>query len=387
MPHGGIPSGSHKPKRYFVLALALVTLLGCGGARGAPQLPSSSRTVVPTPHLTPPSSAAPNTPVASTGQYCPGLQAGHALVIAWIGSDVSKAVVRDVQNSPDGVTLCSTPPGAPRFLSASVVGIQQPGDFSTLDLVSGARSELLTYVHNDGPVVTWDWSPDQASFVYGRLAPDNRSIVFHLLSQGTDRVLSTIAGTQIGVGTGRAEFSPSGDLVALGAGIAQTGEPAAVQVRRLDGSIVFSSAGTSQFTWAGEQPRLYFQSTTGIQAWDPVNGAVTFPEKDWLRPVRSPDGRWLAYSTRNYPSETRVIDTRDGSDRSIARSISGPEWVSASVIRFDLVLTCPPPPTAPLEGNPCTSKSVVYDLKDGIQKDSALTHVFTTWPLSSPSWS
>jgi hypothetical protein len=288
-----------------------------------------------------------------------------------------------VQSSSNGVTLCSITSGEARFLSGSVVGIQNLGDIFTFDLVNGSRTQVLTYVHNDGPVVTEDWSPDQASFVYGRLAQDNKSIAFHLLSSGLDRVLSTVVGTQLGISTTRAEFSPNGDFVALGAqGAATSGEQAAVQVRRLDGTLVFSSGGTGQLTWAGESPKLYFQSATGIQVWAPDTGAVALPVKFWSSPSRSPGGRWLAYSTGDYPAEVRILDTRNGNDRLIARSTSGPEWITASVIRFDLVITCPAPATE----DPCTAKSVVYDLKDGSQSDSVLTHVFATWPRSSPSW-
>jgi hypothetical protein len=286
-----------------------------------------------------------------------------------------------------GMTLCATPPGAPRFVSGTVIGIWNPGDISTLDLTTGARTQVLTYVHNDGPVVTLDWRPDQ-SFVYGRLAQDGHSIAFHLVVRGFDRVLSTVAGSALGVGSTRAEFSPSGDYVALGAaGSLTSGEQASVQIRKLDGTLVFSSGGTGQLTWAGESPRLYFEGTTGIEVWDPVKGAVSSPVKEWLTPSGSPGGRWLAYRTSSYPSDIRMIDTRNGSDQLISRATAEPEWVTASLLRFDDVVTCPSPTPGAEGGNPCTTQSVIYDLSDRTKAASALGHVFATWPRSSPSWS
>jgi hypothetical protein len=305
-------------------------------------------------------------------------------VIARLGQDASNAVVRDVQDPLHGVTLCPAPPGAPRFISGSLVGIWNPGDIYTVDLLTGARTQVLTYVHNDGPVVTLDWSSDQ-SFVYGRLTKDGHSISFHIVLHGSDRIVSTVVGTGLGVGSTRAEFSPSGDYVALGApGGATSGEQASVQVRKLDGTLVFSSGGTGQLTWAGEAPKLYFESSTGVQTWDPVNGARAIPVTTWQEPRRSPGGRWLSYRTRDYPSTVRIIDTRGGADQVIGRATSGPEWVTASLIRFDDAVTCPSPGAL---GILCISQSVIYDVTDATKDASAIGYVFATWPRSSPSWS
>ena len=356
--------------RCMLGVLVAAAAIGCGGPTRAASTGS------------PTASSSAHTGPSST--YCPGLQPDHALVIAWLGQDTSKAVVRDVQDPLHGVTLCATPSGGPRIISGSLIGIWNPGDISTFDLLTGARTQVLTYVHNDGPVVTLDWSPDQ-SFVYGRLAKDGHSITFHLVLPGSDRVLTTVTGSALGVGTTRAEFSPSGDYVALGApGGATAGDQASVQVRKLDGTLVFSSGGTGQLTWAGESPKLYFDSGTGVQTWDPVNGARVMPVTTWQEPRRSPGGRWLSYRTRDYPSNVRIIDTRGGADQLIGRATSGPEWVTASLIRFDDAVTCPSPGAAATQ---CVSQSVIYDLTDATKDASALGHVFATWPRSSPRWS
>lgn len=364
----------------YVAAIVLLLMSACSGPPATAQRSSPTSA----------STSAPSSSVrsASAAAYCPGLTPGDPLLIAWLRSDTTRAVVQDVQNPSRAVTLCAPPAGAPRFVSATVIAIWNPGDIFTVDLITGQRTQLLSYVHNDGPVPTVDWNPVQDAFSYGRETADGHSVAFHLVTAGSDRILSTITSSYIGVGATRVEFSPTGEFVALGSrGAAASGERASVQVRRLDGTLVFSADGTGQQTWAGESPRFYFESSTGVKVWDPDDRVQQLPVKTWRSPSASPGGRWLAYTTGDNPSELRLIDTRSGSDKLIARSLSGPEWVTASLLRFDVLVSCPPPPTTPVEANPCISKSVLYDLTDGTQSDSDLNHVFATWPRSTPSWS
>jgi len=265
--------------------------------------------------------------------------------------------------------------------------VWNPGDISTFDLETAASSNVLTYVHNDGPVLSLDWTPDRQVFAYARLAQNNRSVAFHLVSHGADHLISTIATPNgAGIGSVRVEFAPGGEYLALGAvGSVKAGEHASVQVRALDGTLLFSSGGTAQMTWAGGATKLYFDSTKGIETWDPSNGAKVMPEKTWQWPNRSPDGRWLAYVTPTYPGEVRVIDTRTGDDRPVSRSTSSPQWLTSTLLRFDLVVACPSPTSTPREGNPCSTKSVVYDMNGG-SSDSAINYVFSTWPTGTPAW-
>jgi len=268
--------------------------------------------------------------------------------------------------------------------------VWNPGEVSKFDLITAATASVLTYIHEDGPVLSMDWTPDQKLFAYARSSQNGGSVAFHLVSHESDRVVTTIATPKgAGIGTVRVEFAPGADYLAIGAvGSINRGERASVQVRALDGRLVFSSGGTAQMTWAGEPTRLYFEGTTGIESWDAVNGGKMLPEKSWQFPSRSPDGRFLAYSGSTYPPEVRVIDTRTGADRLIGHSTGYPQWVTSSRLRFDLLLACPPPSSPGGDGpNPCSFKSVVYDMAGGSRTDSNVNYVFSTWPRGTPAWS
>jgi hypothetical protein len=362
-------------------AAALVAVAGCGGQKTAFGSPSPI-------HSTP--GAASASPTGAAGSYCPGLQVGHPLLLAWLDPPTARAVVQDLADPSLPVTLCKAPPGNVRFISPTQIVVWDPGDVSTFDLKTAASTSVLAYTHNDGPVLSMDWTVDQRLFAYARSSQDGRSVAFHLVSHESDRIITTIATPNgAGIGTVRVEFAPGADYFAIGAvGSVKTGERASVQVRALDGTLVFGSDGDGQLTWAGEPTKLYFESAKGIHTWDPSNGPKVLPEKIWQFPSRSPDGRWLAYQRAAYPAEVRTIDTRTGVDRLIAYSTGYPEWVTSSRLRFDLLLACPTPPSPPREGgNPCSSKSVVYDVNGGSLSDSNINYVFSTWPRGTPAWS
>jgi hypothetical protein len=368
-------------------AAALVATLVCLGAAACGNTRSGETVVSPSLVVTSGLATSARESQPAGGGFCPALAPGHPLVLAEIGGSSPVVVVRDVVDPNHGRTLCTLPPGAPRFVSATKVALWSPGDIWILDLVSGSSTQLLSYVHNDGPVVTLDWSTSGELFAYGRETSDGQSIVFHLLDAGVDRVLATVTGKPIGVGAARIEFSPDDQYVAFGvAGSVSTGDGAAVQVRRPDGTLVFSSGGTSQLTWAGEAPKLYFQGTSAVETWDPAHGPQTTPVSSWLFPIRSPGGRWLAYGApAAYPGKTEVMDTRDGTQRSIptAQEVA---WVTSSLIRYTDFVSCQTP--GPGEGGPpkCITQEVIYDMSDGTKSATGLGHVFGTWPKSSPSW-
>jgi hypothetical protein len=337
---------------------------------------SSSPTTTPTPSPTTSSSAA----------YCPGLHPGHALLIESLGYQFQSVVIRDVQDPNHGVTLCQLP-GPARFVSGTEVAILEPGVFTLFDLITGAQTNLLLYSHNDGPVLTEDWSSDGQVFAYGRLTPGSGAIAFHVVVAGADRVLATVTAPNLGIGTARVEFSPDDQYVALGTpASASNGDGAAVQVRRLDGSLVFSSGGNGQLTWAGESPRLYFQGPSSVEMWDALNGASLLPIAQWTSPIHAAGGRWLAYLVPGgYPDRLRLIDTRTGVDRLLGLA-EEPAWVTPTLMRFTQFLSCAPSTGA--EGPPlCVTRPVVYDTSDGSTTVTVPAYVFDTWPKSTPPWS
>jgi hypothetical protein len=381
-----------KPIRLLSVAVTFLFAAACSappnlrGSAASPSAPRSANPPVAQASALP--SASPATgPIAAAASVCPGLDPTHNLVIAYLVDDQSKSVVRDVQDPDHGVTLCALPGGSPRFISATLVGIANPGDIFTLDLLSGARSQVLTYVHNDGSVVTWDWSPDKQSFAYGRMTSDGKAEAFHLINAGIDRLITTLATPNgSGLGRVRVEYSLDGKYVAFGVlGTVASGEQASVQVRRSDGSLVFGSAGTARFVWAGPGNTLYFDDGTAIQAWTPAKGSHPTGIRAWADPVSSPDLKWLAFQDADYRGDISVMDVGTGQTRQLTfRTLGtpGPRWLTSRLLKFEVVTSCPSPGIM----GPCSSRPTIYDMATGATSPSGLGYVFASWPRGTSSW-
>jgi hypothetical protein len=306
--------------------------------------------------------------------------------------------VQDVQDLSHITTLCTAPIGARRFITQTTISIEFVRDVSKFDLRTGATQKVLT--HSVDPVVGDDWSFDGGLYAYAqettRVPPLLSTISVHLVSQGIDRTLTTVdLASPAGLGDVAVEFSPDGQFLAFGApGSVNAGEQASVQVRSLDGSLVFSSAGTGRLTWAGVRPKLYFQGDASVESWEPGKGLTRLPERAWLFPHRSTDGAWLVYVTSDY-STVRLIDTRTGKDIAIAPAGGGKSvgWISATVLDYEKEVQCvasgtrsssgincgaDPGVTCVYQDAPC-SKTVAYNIADGRESDWD-QWTFGSWP-------
>jgi hypothetical protein len=310
--------------------------------------------------------------------------------------------VQDVQDLSHITTLCTAPIGARRFITATTISIEFVRDVSKFDLITGATQKVMT--HSADPVVGHDWSFDGGLYVYAqgttRVPPLRSTISLHLVSQGTDRTLTTfdLASAQ-GLGDVAVEFSPDGQFLAFGApGSVNAGEQASVQVRSLDGSLVFSSAGTGRLTWAGGPTKLYFQGDASLESWESGKGLTSLPERAWLFPHRSSDGTWLAYVTPDY-STVRLIDTRTGRDIAVGPAGGGRSvgWISATVLVYEKEVQCVASATPSTSGSNCgaipgvtcvyqdapCSKTVAYNIADGRESDWN-QWTFGSWPRGTP---
>jgi hypothetical protein len=377
-----------KPIRLLSVAVTFLFAAACSappnlrGSAASPSAPRSESPPVAQASALP--SASPATgPTAAAASVCPGLDPTHDLVIAYLVDDQSKSVVRDVQDPDHGVTLCPLPGGSPRFITATLVGLLNTGDIFTLDLVSGARSQVLTYVHNDGPVVAWDWSPDKQSFAYARINFDAHAADFHLIRAGTDRLITTLTTPNGGgVGTVRVEYSRDGNFVAFGVfGTVASGEQSSVQIRQSDGSLLFGSAGTALFVWGGPGNTLYFDDGASIQTWTAADGRQPTSIRRWVDPVSSPDSKLLAFQDA-YQGDVSVMDTGTRQIQKLSRSYNGPRWVTSRLLKLEVVTSCPSPGIM----GACAFRPTIHDVATGSSSPSRLGYVFASWPRGTPTW-
>jgi len=354
--------------------VGIVLVAGCEQPTATPTRATASTTPSPSGSVTSPSS------------LCPGLDPTHRLAIVRFNAFAPETYIRDVNQPDHGITVCQIDSAPDTFVSATVIGIENLGSISTLDLVTGQRSQVLTYVHNDGPVFTMHWS-SRGDFAYGRCSTDGLTEVYHVIRGNVDRVVASVPLTRgCSVGDEHVEFSPAGAYLAIGSpAAASTGDGAAVQVRNADGSLAFAGGGSGQLTWSGE--RLYYDTGTGIASWDPQDGMHAVVSGSWLWPARSPDGRWIAYRPADRVSPIQLLSLPDGQQVTLPRGDSRPPvWVTANLLLFNQLKSCPTPMPANSEADPCTYRPMLYDVQNRTVSSSLLAAVLATWPAGTPTW-
>ena len=112
-------------------------------------------------------------------------------------------------------------------------------------------------------------------------------------------------------------FSPDGSLLLLVDGALRGSAAATLQVRRLDGRLVFGPAAgpagaPSDATWGGSR-KVYFWDARGVNVADLATGATRtiLPGLRWYRPDTAPDGRAIVFELRDGQGVPRIelLDT------------------------------------------------------------------------------
>lgn len=323
-----------------LLAGSLVLLAACGGtaARPAPS-PTSS-------------------PVS----------AYRALVVTMVDTpDVQTHNVFNLYDSSSGLTR-------------QVTGL--PGMYGKLRFAPGDRLSVSNYAQilsvdlNGGSGRPEAAVPDNAPLAMGDYAWSRSGALAYLLIGPNDRagdsqlVVRPASGTTVqvpfghvpGGATSSVRFSLDGTKLLI--------DGAGVQVRGLDGALLFIAANGAGATW-GTDGRVYFWDPRGVNVADPATGATRtiLPATHWYNPDTSPDGKRIAYEVRDAQggAELRLLDTSTMKvDADFAR-VGGydPRFVSSGELWYH----------GQASKDPSMTPLVSYDLVHGSERSTGLTGV------------
>jgi hypothetical protein len=235
------------------------------------------------------------------------------------GGGGSEVRLVDMQDPTQARTLCALTvsnasglrfinPGELSYVALAGSGQDAAGGLVRLNLATGATGLLARWDQSHFGAGLHAWTPDGKALAY--IASTGSTLQLHQVTAAGDRVLTSLPAVP-GRGTSEEDsiliaYSPDGQFLAFvntftGSG---TGEHAKLQIRRLDGSLAFATAGGTQATWAGSGATLLWRdvasgpSSPPIQKWTAAGAATAVPALRWLRPSASPDGRYIVYTVR-----------------------------------------------------------------------------------------
>jgi hypothetical protein len=180
-----------------------------------------------------------------------------------------------------------------RFTPAGGISYLLPDSIRTLQVAGGGRTDASTAT---GVIAAFAWSRDGTlAYVAHGTAVGGGS---RLVIRGVVGTARTIAlPPAVGGAAPNLRFSPDGRLLLL-VDAALAGQ-SSLQVRRLDGGVVFQAGGASEGTWAGSG-RVYYMDARGVNVADLATGRARtiLPDVQWRAPDSSPDGGTVVFELR-----------------------------------------------------------------------------------------
>jgi len=266
------------------------------------------------------------------------------------------------------------------------------------DLVETAPdgSGLSTLVSSNGNAIqSFSWSPDGMSWTY--LINKASAKEWHLVRNGADRVLASLLhepahGGGADITPVMVAFSQAGGYVAVTnmwtgeqSGV---GADAPMQIRRIDGTLVATSADSISFNgaisdllWIGST--LYFRDRSGVKAWDGSTVKSTLSGVNWIRPKLSPDGKLVVFHTVDATRVPRVFtyDVAAGKVRQVSSAGGSEAWfLDSGHVWYEQERRCEPADPCSYDTYINTGKTYVINLASGAETESKITRIADVWP-------
>jgi hypothetical protein len=297
-------------------------------------------------------------------------------------------VVRDVTDIHHPTSVATfTSPGPPLFAGGAAVSyVRGP----TLLRMSWPGLPATVVEPPHGLYFnSYAWSPDGATVAYVTNAGSVAQL--RLSSGGTDRAIASIPallpthGCPYQECADRADirllFSPDGTAISF---VQNYGGPS-LYVWTLAGGVLRKEVSESDMmsVWSGSA--LYFRDDAGVERWQSGVKLLLLPGVAWIRPTASPVGGQIVYEVRDVVgvAHIRILDTSTGTTREIMKSRSEPAFLSPHLIWYRGERPCVQGDLPPCGGGVTvidTGKTYIYDLQDGAETLSVITHVYDIWP-------
>jgi hypothetical protein len=258
------------------------------------------------------------------------------------------------------------------------------------------------------------WGPSEPYFEIFSWSPEGNSLTY--FSSTEWRIRSTagdVALSRLGKDLGynfnynsdsrMVGFSADGRYVAVDMSIDQGVKPTAggytIQkaalfkvIRISDKKIVYSRSDGTMATWAGSGARLYFRTGSGLEEWNPLDGArLVVPGLLWTNPVPSSSGERIVYVTEDangnhFASQVRLTDQPLRSITLSNQPRMDVALLTSSLLWYDEESRCNglcPGYGETSAGPPQTGRTFVHDLLTGQVSASVVTSVGDVWPRVS----
>jgi hypothetical protein len=234
-------------------------------------------------------------------------------------------------------TAVPTNASGARFTATGAISYLLPDSIHTLELAGGDRTDATSPTRViDG----FTWSDNGAlAYVAHSSAPTSGS---RLVIRPSGSAASAVAlPPAVGGPTPSLRFSSDGRLLLLvdAALAAGGGAQGTLQVRRLDGSLLYQASGASEATWGGNR-RVYFMDARGVNVADLTTGTTRtiLPGARWRTPDTSPDGRTVVFELLDARGMSR-LELLDASTDSVLPGFerdggTSPRFVSPNEIWF-----------------------------------------------------